>query len=213
MSAGVSAVLFDLDGTLADTGPDLLAALNAMRAGRGLAAVGMDEAGHVVGHGSRKLMSLFYAEEGEEIEPLRNRFFDEYERVGHAHARLFDGIAGLLDGLEERSVPWAIVTNKPTVFTVSLLSKLGLDGRPAAVVCSDTIERHKPHPDGLLHVCGNLSVGPERAVYVGDNAVDVKAAEACGMMFAAAGWGYWEGGETPHRLLSEPADVLGLLGA
>ena len=209
----VKAAIFDLDGTLADTGPDLVAALNVLREKRGLHPVSMKEAGHVVGYGSRKLMKDFLADENEEIAPLRNSFLDAYEMLGHANTTLFEGIKELLSGLEEKKVPWSIVTNKPSRHTNSLLPVIGLDGRPAVVVCSDTLSRHKPHPDGLLHVCDKLGIGAKEAVFVGDNDLDVEAAESCGMPFVAAGWGYWPNGMPSEVVLEDPRDVLGMVGS
>ena len=208
---GCKAVLFDLDGTLADTGPDLVAALNVMRVERGLPEVSMKEAGHLVGYGSRLLMREMLVEEGEDIEPLRDRFLREYELTGHSRTTLFVGIEELLRKLEESTIPWAIVTNKPTRQTEGLLPVLGLDGRAVSVVCSDTLERYKPHPDGLLHVCDKVGVEAGKAVFVGDNNLDVKAAQSCGMPFVAAGWGYWEEDMQADLVLSDPLQILELV--
>ena len=204
--------MFDLDGTLADTGPDLVAALNVMRVERGLPEVSMKEAGHLVGHGSRRLMSELLVEDGEDVEPLRDRFLLEYDRTRHERTALFDGIEEVLRTLESRSVPWAIVTNKPTRQTEGLLPTIGLVDRPLAVVCSDTLPRYKPHPDGLLHVCEMVRADPGDCLFVGDNDLDIAAAAACGMPFAGAGWGYWDPGYRAGTVLDDPSGILGLIG-
>lgn len=209
--AGHKAVIFDLDGTLADTGPDLVAALNVLRKERGLPEVSMKEAGHLVGYGSRIMMRELLVEKGENIKPLRDRFLEEYEKIGHVRTKLFDGIEELLGKLEFATVPWAIVTNKPTRHTESLLPVLGLDGRAAQVICSDTLKRHKPHPDGLLQVCETLEIKADEAVFVGDNTLDVEAAQACGMPFVAAGWGYWEKDMPAEVLLQDPRQLIDLV--
>ncbi|MBF2734794.1 MAG: HAD-IA family hydrolase [Betaproteobacteria bacterium AqS2] len=207
------AVLFDLDGTLIDTGRDLLAALNALRAERGLPALDFEAVKYLVGHGSRRLMQEHLMEEGDELEPLRERFLVEYDRAGHAQSKLFDGMQEVLDHLAAAGLPWAIVTNKPTKQTEDLLGKLDLRPAPSHVVCSDTLPRHKPYPDGLLHVCKELGVEPAACFYVGDNDLDVRASGACGMPFLAAGWGYWEPDKPAERLLARPQEIIAALAS
>lgn len=204
------AVLFDLDGTLADTAPDLLAALNVLRTARDLPDLPLEAlAAADVAQGSRAMMRAHLLEPGEEVEPLRQRFFAAYDATGHTKTRLFDGIAEVLHHLEEEGTPWAIVTNKPTAQTLPLLPVLNLAGRPVAVVCGDTCAQPKPDPSGLLLVCAPLGLDPGDCLFVGDALFDRDAAAGCGMPFVGAGWGYWS--TTAAVVLDDPRDLLGLL--
>ena len=211
MNTSVRAVFFDLDGTLAETAPDLLAALNVLRAERDMPPVQLDQISDMVSGGSRKLMRRFLCREGEDVEPLRERFFAAYERQQHARSSLFDGMPEVLARIEEMGLRWAVVTNKPQRFAVPLMSMLGLDGRFCSLVCGDTLPVAKPHPEPLLKACEECGLGPQDALFLGDDPVDQKAAAACDMQFAAAGWsGIWRGS---HPLvLSEPAEIIAVLG-
>lgn len=206
------AALFDLDGTLADTGRDLVAALNVMRAERGLPALPFEQLKYEVGYGSRRLMSGYLLEEGEDLEARRADFLVAYDELKHQHSDLFAGMQEVLDHLEAADLPWAIVTNKPTKQTEDLLAKLKLRPPPRCVVCSDTLPRYKPHPDGIMHVCAALDLQPADGLFIGDNNLDERAAAAAGMPFVAAGWGYWEQGQSDARVLQRPEDLIPLLG-
>ena len=206
------AALFDLDGTLADTGRDLVAALNVMRAQRGLPALPFEQLKYEVGYGSRRLMSGYLLEEGEDLEARRADFLVAYDQLKHEQSDLFAGMQQVLDHLEAAGLPWAIVTNKPTQQTESLLAKLKLRPPPRCVVCSDTLPRYKPHPDGIQHVCKELGLQPADGLFIGDNNLDERASAAAGMPFVAAGWGYWEQGQSDARVLQRPEDLIPLLG-
>ena len=210
MSFSCKAFLFDLDGTLADTGPDLAEALNMMRKKRGLEAVDYEIAKPLVSHGSRRMMQELLIDEGEDVEPLRSQFLAEYARIDHATTVLFEGIEEVLREMEARSIPWAIVTNKPTDLTMALLPVVGLDNRASEIVCSDTLPHYKPDPDGLLYVAKQLRLDPSSCVYVGDNEIDARAATSAQMPFVAAGWGYWPEHDPAERLLQAPAQLLEL---
>ena len=205
------AVLFDLDGTLANTGPDLVAALNMMRQERDLPPVKFDEVKYVVGYGSRRLMREYLINEGEDLEILRKQFLSEYDRIAHENSQLFKGIPHVLDYLDNNSIPWAIVTNKPTKQTLSFIKKFNLEHRISQLVCSDTLPKYKPDPDGIIHVCNKLNIEPRNGVYIGDTTIDEDAANACGMPFLAAGWGYWQPDLNTKFLLQEPQEILDYL--
>ncbi len=204
------AVLFDLDGTLADTAGDLVAALNDLRSERGLAPVGFEDVKHLLSAGSRGMMRDFLCDPGEDIEPLRERFFASYESQGHVRSRLFPGMAEALDQLEELEFCWGIATNKPTWLTGPLLAKLELEGRMCSVVCGDTLPRAKPDPGMLLHACSACGVQATDVLFLGDDLVDQQAASACSMPFAAVRWSEIWTGEAPVAI-DEPAEIFAVL--
>ena len=203
-------VFFDLDGTLAETAPDLLAALNFLRAERGMPPVDFAQVKGLVSGGSRKMMRAFLCEKGEDVEPLREKFFAAYERQGHKRSRLFAGISEVLDKIEKLGLRWAIVTNKPTRFAGQLLSVLGLEERCCSLVCGDTLPVAKPHPEPLLAACKECSLDPQKVLFLGDDPVDQQAAAACRMQFAAVDWSELWSGDHPI-VLSEPAEILAVL--
>ncbi len=213
----IRAVFFDLDGTLADTAPELAAALNAVRAEVGLPPLPYDVIRPVVSHGGTALVRLGFPEaEGERFEALRQRLLDHY-RAGLGRATpLFPDMDRLLDELEARRLPWGVVTNKPAWLTDPLMAALGLDERAAAVVSGDTCERRKPHPEPLLHACRLAGVDPAACLYLGDAERDIQAGRAAGMATAVAHWGYLDDGDRPdawgaHHHLHHPLDTLELL--
>ena len=203
-------VFFDLDGTLAETAFDLLAALNVLRAERGLAPVEFDQVKGLLSGGSRRMMRAFLCDQGEEVEPLRPKFFAAYEQQQHARSRLFAGMEEVLARIEEEGMRWAIVTNKPERLAEPLLARLGLQGRFCALVGGDTLPVAKPHPDPLLAACRKCDLAPEKVLFLGDDPVDQAAAAACRMQFAAVNWsGLWSGS---HPLvLTEPSEILAVL--
>ncbi|MCY4324859.1 MAG: HAD-IA family hydrolase [Betaproteobacteria bacterium] len=207
MSKTEYGVFFDLDGTLIDTAGDLIAALNVLLAERGRAPVGFDQAKGIVSGGSRRMMRKFLCEPGEDVEPLREKFFAAYESQQHARSRLFAGCEQVLDQLEEMGVSWAIVTNKPTRFTEPLVAMLGLQGRFCSLVCGDTLPVAKPSPEPLLAACRECSLAPENVLFLGDDKVDQQAAAACRMQFAAVGWSDLWTGDHP-LVLNEPSEIL-----
>ena len=189
--ADVRAVLFDLDGTLIDTAPDMIAALNALRAEESLPPLPYELARTQVSHGSSGLVRLaFPAVEGSPFEQLRERFLAIYnERVAH-ETKLFDGAVEVLEALEASARPWGIVTNKPTFLTTPLLEAIGIGLRAGCVVAGDTLPQRKPHPAPLLHAATQLRIDPARCVYVGDDLRDVQAGNAAGMATIVASYGY-----------------------
>ena len=203
----VDAVLFDLDGTLADTAPDLGAALNRVRHARGLGPVPLSGLRSSCSHGARGLLrtGMEITQEDPEYTALRDAFLVQYEAALCVETTLFADVVALLDAIEARSLKWGIVTNKATRYTTPLLEKLRLDGRADVVVCGDTTAHAKPHPAPLLAAAERLGIAPARCVYVGDAERDVIAGIAAGMHTIIARYGYIEAHEAPEAW---PADGL-----
>jgi N-acetyl-D-muramate 6-phosphate phosphatase len=214
----IQAVLFDLDGTLAHTAPDLALALNRLRGEEGLPALPVAAVEPVASAGARGMLNagLGVTPEDPRFPELRDRFLAHYEKEVCVDSRLFDGMPELLEQLERRGLRWGIVTNKAMRFTDPLAAALGLVGRAACIVSGDTTPRFKPHPDSLLHAAATIGVAPAHCLYVGDDMRDVQAARAAGMAILAAGYGYLSGGD-PHAwgadaVISHPREVLKYLG-
>lgn len=185
------AVLFDLDGTLVDTAPDMVAILTGLQKDQGRAPLAYDLARSHVSNGALGLVRLAFPDVGE---GERARLHAEYlERYGAAVCRastLFPGLSGLLERLDEHGKPWGVVTNKPARMTDPLLAALGLADRIACTVSGDTLPQRKPHPAPVLLACKMAGVAPEQAIYVGDAARDIEAGRAAGLHTVAAAYGY-----------------------
>ena len=214
----IRAVLFDLDGTLADSAPDLARALNRLRAANGLAPMPADITRPYTSSGARGLLKIgFGLEPGHErYEALRLQFLDYYAEAVCVDTRLFDGMAELLDRLEQERLRWGVVTNKHERFTLPLLQGLRLAVRAACSVGGYTTARAKPHPDPLLHAAAALQLPPSACLYVGDDLRDVQAARAAGMPVVAAKYGYLgEGGPIESwqadAIIEHPREVLDYL--
>jgi N-acetyl-D-muramate 6-phosphate phosphatase len=216
--AHVRAVFFDLDGTLADTAPDLGGALNQLLEELGRPALAMTAMRPHVSAGTRGMLSIGFgvAPDAPGYQDLAKRFLELYgERLCHG-TRLFEGMAPLLDQLETRGMLWGIVTNKPARFTLPLADCLGLRGRAAAIVSGDSTPRPKPAPDGLLLACEMARVTPMQTLYVGDDLRDIQAAHAAGIRAVAAAYGYL-GDDIPigdwsaDAVIATPLDLLDLL--
>jgi 2-phosphoglycolate phosphatase len=206
--------LFDLDGTLADTAPDLVEALNAALTREDLPVVNLDVARWWVAGGSVRLIAEGFGlpEASARDHPARTALLDHYGRHICKHTRLFEGIAELLEALDTRGCRWGIVTNKPTVYTTPLLEALALDRRAAAIVSGDTLPVSKPDPAPLLLACRQMEVAPGQCIYVGDDRRDVSAGQAAGMSTVAVTWGYGWPDEIPHwgadQVVKRPAEIL-----
>ena len=218
----LEAVLFDLDGTLIDTAPDMVGALNDVRRADALPPIDYERARAQVSNGALGLIDLAYDNltEAERLS-LRERFLDTYARRVAQDTILFPGMAEILNALESAQTPWGIVTNKPGALTDALLVALELQHRCACVVSGDTLTRRKPHPDPLLHAVRHIGVASAAAMYIGDATRDIQAGKAAGMITVAAAYGYVEPGEQPHEwdadyAINAPHDlepVLKRLGA
>ena len=189
--SAIRGVLFDLDGTLLDTAPDLIRVLNQVRVEQGKVPVPYEVARTQVSHGSSGLIRLGFPElDGEPLEKLRLRLLALYSAQLAIDTALFDGCEAVLQALQERKLAWGIVTNKPGFLTVPLLATLGLDSRAGCVVSGDTLPQRKPHPAPLLLAASQLSLPPETCLYVGDAERDVQSARAAGMPVLVARYGY-----------------------
>jgi 2-phosphoglycolate phosphatase len=216
----VHAVLFDLDGTLADSAGDLALALNRIRESRGLAPVAPAELRPYASSGARGLLhrGMDVTPDHAEYAALRELFLANYEACLAETTTLFDGVAETLDAIEARGLRWGIVTNKFERFTVPVVEALGLAGRAAVVVGGDTTAHAKPHPAPLLHAAKAMGVAPSACVYVGDDLRDIEAGAAAGMATIVAGYGYMGVGGDPRRWpatgwIDRPRDLVDWLQA
>jgi 2-phosphoglycolate phosphatase len=214
----IDVVLFDLDGTLADTAPDLAAAANAMVTDRGRPEVPFALLRPQASHGARGLIGAAFGVTPDDpgYEALRVEFLERYESAICVNTRLFDGMPALLTALEDRSMPWGIVTNKVSRFTDPLVKLLGLSGRAACIVSGDTTPRTKPHPEPLFEAARRVNRAPASCVYIGDDARDIAAGLAAGMATIAAAYGYC-GDSDPHSwhadaVINHAAEIFPLVG-
>ena len=219
MTLDVNAVLFDLDGTLIDSAPDLAGAGNEMRVARGLPELPLSHFRPMVGSGARGMLAraLGVQPGHPEFEALRDEFLQRYESRMTRETRVFAAMRPVLDQLNAAGRPWGIVTNKATRFSEPLVRALGLLDEAATLVCGDTTPHAKPHPAPLLEAARRLGVSAARCVYVGDDLRDVQAGHAAGMLTVAAAWGYLGEGDAieawgAHHLVESPDQLLKLLG-
>ena len=218
MSA-VRAVLFDLDGTLVDSAPDLAGAANALRVQHGLPALPFERLRPMVGAGARGMIGAAFglAPGDDGFEPLRDAFLQRYEQGLLLRTAVFDDMHAVLQALESRPLAWGIVTNKAERYTLPLVEGLGLRRRAGVVIAGDTTPYAKPHPEPLLEAARRLRVAPADCVYVGDDLRDVQAGRAAGMATLAAAWGYLGQGEPidawgADAVIDRPAALLNWLG-
>ena len=216
----LGAVLFDLDGTLIDSAPDLAGAGNDMRVARGLAPHPLSHFRPMVGSGARGMLERAFgiAPTDAAYAALRQEFLDRYEARMTQATSVFPGMLPVLAAFEARALPWGIVTNKATRFSEPLARALGLIPRGATLVCGDTTPHSKPHPAPLLEAARRMNVPAQACVYVGDDHRDVQAGRAAGMRTVAVSWGYLGAGEPieawgADQLVHGPAELLGLLDA
>jgi len=218
MSASrIGALLLDLDGTLLDTAPDMVDALNRLRAEEGLSALPFETLRPQVSHGSMGLVRTGFEATGEAFEALRGRFLDIYAERLAIHTRLFEGMAVVLERVEAAGLPWGIVTNKPGALTTPLLIALGLATRSSCVISGDTLSVRKPHPEPLRHAARLIGRAPEACLYVGDAQRDIIAGREAGMTTVAATFGYLAAHEdarewSPDHLIDHPLALLPLMG-
>lgn len=209
------AVLLDLDGTLADTAPDMGAALNALLAQENQEPLPLTRIRPVVSHGAKGLLRLGFGESliTEQEEDFRRRFLHLYENGLCNGTRLFPGISEVLERLESWNIPWGVVTNKPAYLTEPLLQQLNLRERAACVVSGDTVAKAKPHPWPLYHAAAEMNLHPRHCLYVGDAERDVRAGRAAGMDTLVAAYGYIADHEHPESWrakgsIDHPREIL-----
>ncbi|MBL4851550.1 MAG: HAD-IA family hydrolase [Gammaproteobacteria bacterium] len=186
------AVLLDLDGTLADTAPDLAQALNQTLRYSGKDTLPFSTIRPHVSQGGLALIKLGFGFDETHTDYAKTRAYllQYYQQHIAQHTTLFDGMAELLATLENNAIPWGIVTNKPGYLTTPLVKALALDQRASCVVSGDTVSHSKPHPAPLLHACKIIGVQAQRCLYVGDAKRDIEAGHNAGMMTLAAAFGY-----------------------
>jgi phosphoglycolate phosphatase len=195
--ARVQAVLFDLDGTLVDSAPDLAGAINELRLARGLDALPYEQLRPMVGSGARGMVGVAFGLAPGDVgfEVLKDEFLDRYARRLLQETAVFDAMQTVLQRLEAQSLPWGIVTNKALRFAEPLVQGLRLQQRAAVLIGGDSTPFTKPHPQPLLEAARRIGVAPAHCVYIGDDRRDMLAGRAAGMATVAAAWGYLGTGE------------------
>ncbi|KMN38223.1 MULTISPECIES: HAD family hydrolase [Chromobacterium] len=195
----IKAVLFDLDGTLADTARDLGAALNRLLAEEGLPPQPYAAVRPIASHGARGLVSLGFGIDREHprFEEYRLRFLDHYEHSFADETVLFDGVNGLIQGLMDKGLLWGIITNKPMRFTDRLVPSLPFISCPAVTVSGDTVGVPKPDPRPMRFAAERIGIAPEHCLYVGDAERDIAAGRSVGMKTVLANWGYIADSDRP----------------
>ena len=215
----IQAVLFDLDGTLLDSAPDLGFAANQLRIRRNLEALPMSVYRPFVGTGARGMLriALGIAPEDERFEDAKEEFFQAYEACMGKHSQLFSGVEQLLAALGAHKILWGIVTNKSERFTLPIVAAIAQFSAAQALVCGDTTAHSKPHPLPLQEAAKRLGVPVVQCIYVGDDERDMQAAHAAGMKSIAAAYGYLGGVDSvaawnPHAIINLPFELTNLLG-
>lgn len=215
MKHALRTILFDLDGTLADTAPDLAHALNAVLREQGRPALPFARIRPAVSHGASALIRLGFNIEPDDanFETLRLRLLDIYQQHLADQTILFPGVPELLAQIEQRGMNWGVITNKPAWLTEPLMGKLGLMQRAACIVSGDTTARRKPDPEPMLYACSKAGSAVQECVYVGDAERDIEAGKRAGMKTLVALFGYIADGDKPHTwgadgMINAPQDVL-----
>ncbi len=209
----VDAVFFDLDGTLIDSAPDLVVAMQRLRDELGEAPIDVTRVGAVVSKGGRAMLREGFPDIAEaHVERLLPRFLELYAEAIAVHTRAFPGVAEMLLGLEARAIRWGIVTNKPGHLARVVVARIGWAARSAALVSGDCLPQRKPDPTTLLHAAQLAGVSAARSVYVGDDIRDIEAGRRAGMRTVAVAWGYLDG-EDPHdwgadHVIARPHDLF-----
>lgn len=219
MFQDIRAVLFDLDGTLIDSAPDLGAAADKMRTDRGLPPLPLAVYRPMAGAGARGMLDIAFgmAPDHAEFALYREEFFANYESRMTQHTRIFAGVAELLAQLQAQQLPWGVVTNKSARFTDPLVRAIPTFASAMTVISGDTTPHAKPHPAPLLEAAQRLGIAPAHCIYVGDDERDIVAGRAAGMATVAATYGYL-GAQSDvaawgaHRVIDAPLALLPLLG-
>lgn len=219
MFTNIAAVLFDLDGTLIDSAPDLGAAADKMRTDRGLPSHPLESYRFMAGAGARGMLSVAFGmtPQHADFDAMKEEFFKNYELDLTRSTYAFDGVAGMIDQLLAAKLKWGVVTNKSQRFTLPITRAMPLFTTALAVVSGDTTPHAKPHPAPVLEAARLIGVAPEQCIYVGDDERDIVAGRAAGMQTVAAAYGYL-GASTDiaawnaDAVIKNPADLLQLLG-
>ena len=192
MLINIDAVLFDLDGTLIDSAPDLGAAVDKMRTDRGLPSLPFAQYRPMAGAGARGMIGIaFGLKPGDEgFDDLKEEFFSNYEACMTERTYAFDGVAELIEQINDMGLKWGVVTNKSARFALPLTRAMALFDTAQTIVCGDTTPHAKPHPAPLFEAARQLGIAPERCAYVGDDERDIVAGRAAGMLTVAADYGY-----------------------
>lgn len=200
------AVLFDLDGTLVDTAPDMVRVLQDMQSARDREPLAYEVGRRYVSNGAMGLLRLAFPDERIEFgDPMHHEYLERYAQMICEESRVFDGLGELLDRLDDAGCPWGVVTNKPEYLTMPLLDALGLASRSACTVSGDSLPVRKPDPGPLLLACDIAGIDAYRSIYVGDAARDIEAGLAAGMATVAAAYGYITEDDDPRAW---GADIL-----
>lgn len=211
-------VLFDLDGTLVDSAPDLCASLNRIRRSENLAPLPYNVLREYAGSGARGLLKIGFdiTDQDPRFPELKERFLSDYQNHCAEKVCCFDGIEQTLEEIEQAGWQWGVVTNKFSNFTVPIMKKLGLYDRACVIISGDETGKLKPHPDNMLVALNKMRALPQETPYVGDDIRDSKVAQSLGMPFAAATWGYlrqdfpideWH----THLVAHHPQELIGWL--
>ncbi|WP_407297017.1 N-acetylmuramic acid 6-phosphate phosphatase MupP [Stutzerimonas zhaodongensis] len=210
----LSAVLFDMDGTLLDTAPDFIAVTQAMRLARGLDRVPDQQIRDVISGGARAMvLSAFDVDPlSDEFEVLRLEFLERYQAHCAVESRLYEGMAELLACIENANLIWGVVTNKPVRFAEPIMQQLGLASRSAVLVCPDHVSRSKPDPEPMLLACSQLDLAPSTVLFVGDDLRDIESGRAAGSRTAAVRYGYIHPDDDPDTwgadlVISHPSEL------
>jgi N-acetyl-D-muramate 6-phosphate phosphatase len=210
-----SAILFDLDGTLADTAPDLAFALNTLLREEGQKTLPYEDIRPAASHGSVALLKLGFdlSPEDDNFKSLQQRFIELYQDNIDRETTLFEGMEEVIDKLEANNISWGIITNKPAFLTDPLVEKLGLADRAACVVSGDTTAHSKPHPAPMLHACNLINHIPKDCLYIGDAKRDIEAGKNAQMKTITARWGYLGEHDKPENwqadaIIDHPSEIL-----
>ncbi len=216
--ADIRALLFDLDGTFADTAPDLAYALNETLSAFGKRPLPYEQVRPAVSHGAIALIRLGFEMKPQDqgFEKRRQHLLQVYENNICRETVLFDGIQTLIEEAETQRLPWGIITNKPAWLTKPLMQAMGLSERAGCIISGDTCEHNKPHPQPMLHAAELVNTDPQHCIYVGDARRDIEAGKAAGMLTAAALYGYIEAHDPPSTWdadwqIETPQDLLRLI--
>lgn len=212
----IKTILFDLDGTLADTAPDLANALNYVLKKHHIYPLPFAKIRPVVSHGGMALIKLGFSKHHPQFDLLYRELIEHYHANIAKNTTLFPGMGELLLELEKRNINWGVVTNKPSFLTEPLMKALNLTSRAASIVSGDTLQQSKPHPAPLLHACKQAGSNAEECIYVGDAERDIEAGNRAGMLSIIALFGYIAESDTPekwgaHAAINSPQEIIPLL--